>query len=225
MQAATLIARYRPEPHPEGGYCRETRRSDTVIAHEALSERFSGQRHCSTAILLQPGNRDVSRLHRIRSDEIGYLIGYFYGGGSLRPAMVFPDGTASEVVPGQDIEAGQYVSMSFPPASGSARNPVPVPAFPSSAAPSRRASTSPTSDRVRNPAFCKLSRRRTRPSANFVPERDGATGLPEMSGKGGRNGHFSAGYNENRGIVHIWLAILCQMDEKRWKRSGKCRQT
>ena len=57
------------------------RRSDTVIAHEALSERFSGQRHCLSAILLQPGNRDVSRLHRIRSDEIGYLIGYFYGDG------------------------------------------------------------------------------------------------------------------------------------------------
>ena len=114
MQAATLIARYCPEPHPEGGYCRETRRSDTVIAHEALSERFSGQRHCLSAILLQPGNRDVSRLHRIRSDEIGYLIGHFYDGGSLRPAMVFPDGTASEVVPGQDIEAGQYVQHVVP---------------------------------------------------------------------------------------------------------------
>ena len=110
MQAATLIAHYRLEPHPEGGYYRETWRSDTVIAREALPEGFSGPRHCSTAILFLLENRDVSRLHRIRSDEIWH----FYGGGPLRLAMIFPNGTAKEIVLGQDIEAGQYVQYVVP---------------------------------------------------------------------------------------------------------------
>ena len=110
MQAANLIAHYRLEPHPEGGYYRETWRSDTVIAREALPEGFSGPRHCSTAILFLLENSDVSRLHRIRSDEIWH----FYGGGPLRLAMIFPDGTAKEIVLGQDIEAGQYVQYVVP---------------------------------------------------------------------------------------------------------------
>ena len=110
MQAATLIAHYRLEPHPEGGYYRETWRSDTVIAREALPEGFSGPRYCSTAILFLLENRDVSRLHRIRSDEIWH----FYGGGPLRLAMIFPNGTSKEIVLGQDIEAGQYVQYVVP---------------------------------------------------------------------------------------------------------------
>lgn len=44
------IDRLRLERHPEGGYFRQTYRSDVVIAREALPIRFGGARQASTGI-------------------------------------------------------------------------------------------------------------------------------------------------------------------------------
>ena len=44
------IEKLQLEPHPQGGYFRQTYRSDVMIAREALPAGFSGARLASTAI-------------------------------------------------------------------------------------------------------------------------------------------------------------------------------
>lgn len=59
--------------HPEGGWYRETYRSEDIIQGTALPDRFTGDRSVSTAIyfLLQSG--DISALPRIQSDEMWHF--------------------------------------------------------------------------------------------------------------------------------------------------------
>ena len=71
-----LIEKYGMIPHPEGGYYVETFRSDQSVLFADSSEALI-TRLASTAIyfLVLPGN--VSRLHRILSDEGAYYFHYF----------------------------------------------------------------------------------------------------------------------------------------------------
>jgi hypothetical protein len=79
-RAEDLIARLGLEKHPEGGYYRETYRSEDSLATEYLPERFSGgERNLSTAIYFLIAGEDFSALHRIKSDEVWH----FYAGGTM----------------------------------------------------------------------------------------------------------------------------------------------
>jgi predicted cupin superfamily sugar epimerase len=75
-------------PHPEGGFYRETYRSEETVCEDALPERFTGDRALSTAIyyLLKQGQH--SAFHRIRSDEIWH----FYAGSDLLIHVINEDG-------------------------------------------------------------------------------------------------------------------------------------
>ena len=65
--------------HPEGGYYKETYRSNESILQRELPERFGGDRVFSTAIyFLIPGG-GFSAFHRISSDEMWH----FYSGCEL----------------------------------------------------------------------------------------------------------------------------------------------
>ena len=99
---ADLIRLYKLEPHPEGGYFRESYRSDMTIPAGALGSAFGGARNCSTAIyfLLPEGSK--SALHRIKSDEVWH----FYLGGPLTLAQILPDGRTEYSTLGPDIKAG-----------------------------------------------------------------------------------------------------------------------
>ena len=110
MNAKELIDRLGLVPHPEGGYYRETYRSAGIIPAGALSPAFGGDRHYSTAIFFLLESGDISRLHRIRSDEIWH----FYGGGPLKLVMIAPDGKTAEIVLGPNIEAGEHVQYVVP---------------------------------------------------------------------------------------------------------------
>ena len=68
VNAAYLIEKFNLIPHPEGGFYGESFRSDDTVSIDR--EDVKGiQRSASTAIyfLVLPGN--ISRLHRINSDE------------------------------------------------------------------------------------------------------------------------------------------------------------
>ncbi len=65
--------------HPEGGYFRETYRSDGMIPKNALPSGFDGKRCFSTAIYFLLERDDFSAFHRIKSDELWH----FYTGSSL----------------------------------------------------------------------------------------------------------------------------------------------
>jgi len=66
----SLIERLELVPHPEGGFYRETWRSQVVLPAESLPAGYSGDRAAMTSIyfLLPTGVR--ARLHRVRSDEM-----------------------------------------------------------------------------------------------------------------------------------------------------------
>ena len=74
-----LIKQFQLQPHPEGGYYKETYRSPEIIPDQILSRQFKGDRAYSTAIyfLLEQGN--FSAFHRIESDEVWH----FYAGQTL----------------------------------------------------------------------------------------------------------------------------------------------
>lgn len=61
------------QPHPEGGYYRETYRSREEISPENLPARFNGYRSVSTAIYFLLTGKDRSLFHRIKSDELWHF--------------------------------------------------------------------------------------------------------------------------------------------------------
>jgi predicted cupin superfamily sugar epimerase len=98
-------------PHPEGGYYRETYRSDVVLARVALPSRFKGARAASTAIyfLMEGGN--FSAFHRLSSDELWH----FYAGSALLVHAINSSGAHSSLRLGNDPDAAE-VSQAVVPA-------------------------------------------------------------------------------------------------------------
>lgn len=78
MTVEEIVRRYRLEPHPEGGFFRETYRAAGTVAGRAYS----------TAIYYLLPAGAISRLHRIRCDEIWH----FYLGGPMSVATLHEDG-------------------------------------------------------------------------------------------------------------------------------------
>ena len=56
--------------HPEGGWYRETWRSDVVLPREALPDGYPGDRRVLTSILYLLATGMRSRWHRVRSEEL-----------------------------------------------------------------------------------------------------------------------------------------------------------
>ena len=99
------IEKLRLEPHPEGGYFRQTYRAEMTIAREALPEGFGGARAASTAIYFLLEGMNFSAFHRLRSDEVWH----FYAGEALLVHVIEPHGNYSVIELGSDLEAGQVL--------------------------------------------------------------------------------------------------------------------
>ncbi|MEI6166484.1 MAG: cupin domain-containing protein [bacterium] len=82
------IRRLQLIPHPEGGFYREVYRSDEGVGGKALPARYNGPRAFSTSIYYLLRSQDVSRFHRIASDEIWH----FYAGSPLTLHVIDPQG-------------------------------------------------------------------------------------------------------------------------------------
>ncbi|MGK5729009.1 cupin domain-containing protein [Streptomyces sp. URMC 124] len=99
------------QPHVEGGWFRETWKT----SREAVPDGYGGPRAFATGIyyLLHPG--EVSRWHRVRSDELWL----WHRGGPLRMGLGgsgdAPDGKgAGEVVLGPGVERGEQPQFLVP---------------------------------------------------------------------------------------------------------------
>lgn len=101
--ATYWVRRLKLEPHPEGGYYRQTYRSDEIISQAALPEGFTGPRAASTAIYFLLEGENFSAFHRLRSDEIWH----FYTGSPLVVHVIDSAGRSSPIPLGSDPEAGQ----------------------------------------------------------------------------------------------------------------------
>jgi predicted cupin superfamily sugar epimerase len=105
--AQSYIQALQMQPHPEGGFFRESYRSEQTMQAPAPGGG-SVQRNVCTAIyfLLEAGN--FSAFHRIKSDEIWH----FYAGQALEVLELLPDGELCCTRLGSDILRGeipQYV--------------------------------------------------------------------------------------------------------------------
>jgi uncharacterized protein len=112
--AARIIEALGLEPHPiEGGFFRETYRSEEVIPAAALpgAYRSKADRSYGTAIYYLLTSETFSEMHRLPTEEVFHL----YLGGPMRMLQLFPDGTGREVILGTDVLGGQRPQIVVPP--------------------------------------------------------------------------------------------------------------
>lgn len=98
-------------PHPEGGWFRETWRSDVTIGPSSLPPEYQGPRSAGTAILflLMPGQR--SAWHTVRSAELWL----YHRGSPLLLEVGREQADATTLLLGSDIDAGERPQLLVPP--------------------------------------------------------------------------------------------------------------
>ena len=101
--AREWIEYLRLQPHPEGGYYRETHRSRGGIPAHALPARFSSDRAWLSVIYFLLNGDDFSAFHRIKQDEVWH----FYAGSSLTLHVIDPAGSYTTIKLGRNFKAGQ----------------------------------------------------------------------------------------------------------------------
>jgi hypothetical protein len=110
-EAARLVKKLGLEKHPEGGYFKQTYRSDTIV----IVEGYDGPRNISTAIYYMLLGGQFSAFHRIKSDEIWH----YYAGGSIMLCAIDKDGKLSKIKIGRGgtpqavIKAGTWFAASL----------------------------------------------------------------------------------------------------------------
>ena len=105
-----LITALNLQPHPEGGWYRETYRATESLSPTALPDRFDGQRSHATAIYFLLNSESFSVLHRIKSDEQWH----FYSGSSLTVHIIHPDGRYAPIKLGQNLSQGETFQAVVP---------------------------------------------------------------------------------------------------------------
>lgn len=100
-----LVSSLQLQPHPEGGFYRETYRSSGN-----MNIPDSGIRNYSTCIYYLLTADTFSAFHRIKSDEIWH----FYKGHPIHLHLIDHNGRYNEVLIGNDIEAKQTPQFIIP---------------------------------------------------------------------------------------------------------------
>ncbi len=95
------------QPHPEGGFFKETYRASEIIS--ALPDRFEGGRNFSTAIYFLLRSKDRSVFHRIKSDELWH----FYDGSCLSIYVLTSQGLKVHRL-GANLEMGESLQVVVP---------------------------------------------------------------------------------------------------------------
>ncbi len=106
-----IIKHFNMEPlSGEGGYYTETYRSKEEINIKALPQRYEGNRNYYTSIIYLITSKNLSHLHRIKSDEIFH----FYMGSPVEIINFLDDGNYRKVILGNDIFKGQSLQYKVP---------------------------------------------------------------------------------------------------------------
>ena len=107
MDFREIISQLDLQPHPEGGYYRETHRDGLDLPAGAVGR--DGPRSAATAIYYLLGPGDISAFHRIASDEVFH----FYAGDPVMMVQLTKRG-AETIVLGPDLPAGQRPQVVVP---------------------------------------------------------------------------------------------------------------
>ena len=98
------------QPHPEGGYYKETYRSKGSISKLALDGAYTGDRDYATGIYFLITQGNFSAFHRIIQDEMWH----FYKGDPMSLHIIHPDGSYELIAIGNDLESGQVPQYVVP---------------------------------------------------------------------------------------------------------------
>jgi len=110
MVASDLIRMLKLTPHPEGGHYREIGRSEEIFPRSGLPARYDGDRSLYTSIYYLLQQREISRLHRLRSDELWCLL----AGGPLVLHCLTPEDGHTRVRLGPALEEGEHFEAIVP---------------------------------------------------------------------------------------------------------------
>ena len=108
LRKEELIEKLKLEKHPEGGYFKETYRSEIALSKSALPSEFTSSRNASTCIYFMLTSDEFSAFHKVNQDEAWH----FYLGETITLHMVSPEGKYSQVSIGNDFsqkETPQFV--------------------------------------------------------------------------------------------------------------------
>jgi predicted cupin superfamily sugar epimerase len=108
LRKEELIDKLQLEKHPEGGYFKETYRSEIALPKSALPSEFTSGRNASTCIYFMLTSDEFSAFHRVNQDEAWH----FYLGETITLHVVSPEGEYSQVSIGNDFsqkETPQFV--------------------------------------------------------------------------------------------------------------------
>jgi uncharacterized protein len=97
MTSKDLIQKLQLQPHPEGGFYRETYRSnETVVLPEGKI------RNVCTSIYYLLEDKNKSAFHRIQSDEL-----WFFHQGQPLEIVFIQDGQLNKIILGNNVEKGE----------------------------------------------------------------------------------------------------------------------
>jgi predicted cupin superfamily sugar epimerase len=105
MNAQQIIKKFNLETHPEGGYFKETYRSELV----AVPEGFKSERNYSTSIYFLITNEAFSAFHKVNQDEIWH----FYIGSCIHLHLIHPNGKYELIKVGNQITDGEVPQFVF----------------------------------------------------------------------------------------------------------------
>lgn len=113
MASATiekLIEKLELQPHPEGGYFKETYRSTGEIREDSLGPDYDGKRNYSTCIYFLMTSNNFSGFHKVNQDEIWH----FYDGSPILLHVIAENGDYSEYRIGRDFSKGELPQLVVP---------------------------------------------------------------------------------------------------------------
>lgn len=105
MTAETIIKQLDLKPHPEGGFYRETYRSN-----EKIKLDVDKVRHTGTAIYYLLKDNDKSHFHKVGADEIWL----FHQGEPLEIIIINDDGNIETKILGNRLELNQEPQITIP---------------------------------------------------------------------------------------------------------------
>ncbi len=98
-----IIRRLDLQPHPEGGYYRETYRATMNVQHPALPAGQPTSRSAGTSIYFLLAAPDFSAFHRVTSDETWH----WYAGDPLELHLIHPPGRYEQRLLTTDLARGE----------------------------------------------------------------------------------------------------------------------